>query len=106
MEIDYELDVTGKGGDFRVLRESIVVYSKDLKVAIDTMRNTLTVTADMSKELNDIFGRIRSAITRVREVLEESVKTEDEILEKSLKSRLTERSLLLSYERLLHDLGI
>jgi len=44
MEVVYELDVTGRAGDFCVLRENLLVDSKDLRVTIDTARNTFTIT--------------------------------------------------------------
>jgi predicted ATPase len=113
MEIDYELDVTGRGGDFRVLRENIVVYSKDLKVATDTVRSTLTVTADVLKELNNAFEEIREVAMEVEGVAEESSsstarsKTEDEFPEDLLKSgsKYIKRGLL-RYKRLLSELGV
>jgi predicted ATPase len=60
MEIIYEIDITGKGGDLHILREKLSIHSKELNISIDNVRKTLDVVADIS-----------IALDRLTEVLEQ-----------------------------------
>lgn len=60
MEIIYEIDITGKGGELHILREKLSIHSKELNISIDNVKRTLDVVADIS-----------IALDRLTEVLEQ-----------------------------------
>ncbi len=51
MDIAYEVEVSGKGGRFRVLRESLSITSGGEVVEVDTARNSMTIVLDVTSEL-------------------------------------------------------
>jgi energy-coupling factor transporter ATP-binding protein EcfA2 len=51
MDIVYEVEVSGRGGRFRVLRESLSIASGDEVVEVDTARNSMTLVLDVAGEL-------------------------------------------------------
>jgi predicted ATPase len=51
MDIVYEVEVSGKGGRFRVLRESLSIASRNEVIEVDTARNTMTIALDVADGL-------------------------------------------------------
>jgi predicted ATPase len=50
-DVAYEVEVSGKGGRFRVLRESLSITSGGEVVEVDTARNTVAIVLDVAGEL-------------------------------------------------------
>jgi len=67
MDIAYEVEVSGKGGRFRVLRESLSIISGNEVLEVDTARNSMTIVLDVAGELTytielinilkDVYGK-------------------------------------------------
>jgi predicted ATPase len=51
MDIVYEVEVSGKGGRFHVLRESLSITSGNEVIEVDTARNSMTIILDVASEL-------------------------------------------------------
>jgi hypothetical protein len=54
MSITYEISVSGKGGRFNVLKETLETIAKDLQLSIDTVKGVASLGINISKEFNDI----------------------------------------------------
>lgn len=51
MDIVYEVEVSGRGGRFHVLRESFSITSGNEVIEVDTARNSMTIILDVASEL-------------------------------------------------------
>jgi len=51
MDIVYEVEASGKGGRFHVLRESLSITSGNEVIEVDTARNSMTIILDVAGEL-------------------------------------------------------
>ncbi|MFZ8792550.1 MAG: AAA family ATPase [Acidilobaceae archaeon] len=60
MDIAYEVEVSGKGGRLRVLRESLSITSGNEVVEVDTARNSMTIVLDVAGELTYTIELINS----------------------------------------------
>ena len=60
LDIVYEVEVSGKGGRFRVLRESLSITSGGEVVEVDTARNTMTIVLDVAGELTYTIELVKS----------------------------------------------
>jgi predicted ATPase len=60
MDIVYEVEVSGKGGRFRVLRESLSITSGGEVVEVDTARNSMTIVLDVAGELAHAIELVNS----------------------------------------------
>jgi predicted ATPase len=60
MDIVYEVEVSGRGGRFRVLRESLSIAGGGEVVEVDTARNTMTFVLDVAGELARAIGLMKS----------------------------------------------
>jgi predicted ATPase len=64
MDIVYEVEVSGKGGRFHVLRENLSITSGNEVIEVDTARNSMTFVFDVASELT----RAIELINRIKEV--------------------------------------
>jgi predicted ATPase len=89
MDIAYEVEVSGKGGRFRVLRENLSITSGGEVVEVDTARNTVTIVIDVAGELAHTIELMNS----LKDVYEEKGEL-GELLHHLLRGRATKaRSL-------------
>jgi len=64
MDIVYEVEVSGKGGRFHVLRENLSITSGNEVIEVDTARNSMTFVLDVASELT----RAIELLNRIEEV--------------------------------------
>ena len=64
MDIVYEVEVSGKGGRFHVLRENLSITSGNEVIEVDTARNSMTIVLDVASELTHAIELIK----RIEEV--------------------------------------
>ena len=58
MDIVYEAEVSGRGGRFHVLRESLSIISGNEVIGVDTARNSMTIVLDVASELTHAIKSI------------------------------------------------
>jgi hypothetical protein len=76
--ITYEISVSGKGGRFNVLKETLETIAKDLQLSIDTVKGVASLEIDITKEFNDVVESMKEFETESREKSsEERGKSED-----------------------------
>jgi hypothetical protein len=64
MDIVYEVEVSGRGGRFHVLRENLLITSGNEVIEVDTARNSMTFVLDVASELT----RAIELLNRIKEV--------------------------------------
>jgi predicted ATPase len=67
MDIVYEVEVSGRGGRFHVLRENLSIISGNEVIEVDTARNSMIIVLDVASELT----RAIKLIDHLKEVYEE-----------------------------------
>jgi hypothetical protein len=77
MSITYEISVSGKGGRFNVLKETLETIAKDLQLSIDTVKGVASLEIDITKEFNDVVESMKEFETESREKFVERGKSED-----------------------------
>ena len=65
--ITYEISVSGKGGRFNVLKETLETIAKDLQLSIDTVKGVASLEIDITKEFNDVVESMKEFETESRE---------------------------------------
>jgi len=71
MDITYEVEVSGKGGRFHVLRENLSIISKNEVIEVDTARNSMTIVLDVASELTytiELINRIKEVYGKKEEL--------------------------------------
>jgi predicted ATPase len=71
MNITYELDISGKGGRFQILRENLIVEGKSFKIHVDTARNLMIFTTNMM----EIFKSFVKLMNKLKESYEKKSET-------------------------------
>jgi len=66
MNITYELDISGKGGRFQILRENLIIEGKSFKIHIDTAKNLMIFTTNMM----EIFKSFVKLMNKLKESYE------------------------------------
>jgi hypothetical protein len=78
MSITHEISVSGKGGRFNVLKETLQITAKNLQLSIDTAKSVTSLEIDITKEFNDVVESMKEFETESREKSsEERGKSED-----------------------------
>ena len=77
MSITYEISVSGQGGRFNVLKETLETIAKDLQLSIDTVKGVASLEIDITKEFNDVVESMKEFETESREKFVERGKSED-----------------------------
>jgi len=62
MDITYEVEVSGRGGRFHVLRENLSIISGNEVIEVDTARNSMTIALDVVNELTSAIESINRLI--------------------------------------------
>jgi energy-coupling factor transporter ATP-binding protein EcfA2 len=62
MDIVYEVEVSGKGGGFHILRENLSIISGNKVIEVDTARNSMTIVLDVANELTRAIELINRLI--------------------------------------------
>jgi predicted ATPase len=62
MDIVYEVEVSGRGGRFHVLRENLSITSGNEVIEVDTARNSMTIVLDVVNELTRAIESINRLI--------------------------------------------
>jgi hypothetical protein len=65
--ITYEISVSGKGGRFNVLKETLETIAKDLQLSIDTVKGVASLEIDITKEFNGVVESMKEFETESRE---------------------------------------
>ena len=96
MDIIYELDITGKGGGFKILNENLSIISKDIEIHINTARNSMTIVADIASELYSFT----ESMSNLREKYEQKPEELLYVLDLSFREYVNRyaRRLKLTYE--------
>jgi predicted ATPase len=71
MDITYEVEVSGKGGRFHVLRENLSITSGNEVIEVDTARNSMTIVLDVASELTraiELMDRLEETYGRKEEL--------------------------------------
>jgi predicted ATPase len=71
MDITYEVEVSGKGGRFHVLRENLSITSENEVIEVDTARNSMTIVLDVASELTHaikLIDHLKEAYGRKEEL--------------------------------------
>lgn len=71
MNITYELDISGKGGRFQILRENLMIEGKSFKIHVDTAKNLMIFTTNMMK----IFKSFVKLMNKLKESYEKKLET-------------------------------
>jgi len=66
MNITYELDMSGRGGRFQILRENLIVEGKSFKIHVDTAKNLMIFTTNMM----EIFKSFVKLMNKLKESYE------------------------------------
>jgi len=71
MSITYELDISGKGGRFQILRENLIIEGRSFKIHVDTARNLMIFTTNMM----EIFKSFVKLMNKLKESYEKKSET-------------------------------
>jgi predicted ATPase len=71
MNITYELDISGKGGRFQILRENLMIEGKSFKIHVDTAKNLMIFTTNMM----EIFKSFVKLMNKLKESYEKKLET-------------------------------
>jgi predicted ATPase len=71
MDIVYEVEVSGKGGRFHVLRENLSIISGNEVIEVDTARNSMAIVLDVASELTraiELINRLKETYGKKEEL--------------------------------------